>query len=133
MFVIHLIALAVVDFLWIGMLAQKFYVEQFGPVGRIADGKFQVIYWAAVMVYLLLAFAITAFALPKVMPEHSWTTAFIWGALLGLSVYGVYDMTNHATLTHWPLKLAFVDMAWGGFLCGVVTVIGKLLRDRWIS
>ncbi|MGZ3710132.1 MAG: DUF2177 family protein [Bdellovibrionota bacterium] len=128
-----LVSLAVIDLLWIGMIAQRFYVQQFGLMGRISDGKFAVIYWAVIVDYLILAFGITTFALPKVMAEHSWSMAFIWGALLGLTVYGVYDITNHATLIHWPLALTLVDMAWGTFLCGAVTVIGKLIRDRLLS
>lgn len=128
------LSLLVVDYLWIGLIAQKFYVQQFGPVGRItADGKFDVVLWAAIAVYVILAFGITAFVLPKVMAEHSWSMAFIWGALYGLTVYGVYDMTNHATLNHWPLTLAFVDMAWGTFLGGAVSVIAKLVRDNLFS
>lgn len=129
-----LVSLAVVDFLWIGLIAQKFYVQQFGPVGRIiADGKFDVVLWAAIAVYLILAFGITVFVLPKILAGDSWSLAFIWGALYGLTVYGVYDMTNHATLNHWPLTLAFVDMAWGTFLGGIIAVIGKYVRDSWLA
>ncbi|MGE3260980.1 MAG: DUF2177 family protein [Bacteriovoracia bacterium] len=129
-----LVSLAIVDFLWIGLIAQKFYVQQFGPVGRItADGKFDVVLWAAIAVYVILAFGITVFVLPKVLAGDSWSLAFIWGALYGLTVYGIYDMTNHATLNHWPLTLAFVDMAWGTFLGGIIAVIGKYLRDSWLA
>jgi uncharacterized membrane protein len=43
------------------------------------------------------------------------TTAAAYGALLGFVVYGVYDFTNLATLRHYPVKLAIVDVAWGTF------------------
>jgi uncharacterized membrane protein len=128
------VSLVAIDYMWIGMIAQRFYVQQFGLLGRITgEGKFAVILWAAGAVYLLLALGITGFVLPKVMPEHSWSMAFIWGALYGLTVYGVYDMTNLATLIHWPLSLAFVDMAWGTFLGGAVSVIAKFVRDRLLA
>ncbi len=37
-------------------------------------------------------------------------------ALFGLVVYGVYDMTNLATLRQWSTNLALADMAWGTFV-----------------
>ena len=30
--------------------------------------------------------------------------------------YGVYDLTNMATLKAWPAKLALVDVSWGTFI-----------------
>ena len=39
--------------------------------------------------------------------------AVLRAALIGLLVYGTYDLTNMATLRHWSLRLALVDIAWG--------------------
>lgn len=129
-----LIAMAVIDFVWIGVIAQKFYVQQFGPVGRITpDGKFDVILWAAVVVYAVLALGTTFFVMPRISVDDSLPTAFLWGALMGFIVYGVYDMTNHGTLNHWPLTLAFVDWTWGTFLGGAIAVVGKLVRDKLLA
>jgi uncharacterized membrane protein len=36
--------------------------------------------------------------------------------LFGFSVYGVYDMTTLAVFKKWDIKLAIIDMVWGGFL-----------------
>ena len=44
-----------------------------------------------------------------------------WGGLFGLVVYGVYDMTNMATLERWPVRMVWVDICWGCFLCGATT------------
>jgi uncharacterized membrane protein len=41
------------------------------------------------------------------------------GALFGL-VYGVYDLTNLATLRDWRVTLTLVDIAWGTCACAVV-------------
>ena len=42
----------------------------------------------------------------------------------GLVGYGVYDLTNQATLKTWPLALTLVDMAWGAFLTGLAALAG---------
>jgi uncharacterized membrane protein len=55
-------------------------------------------------------------------------SAFIWGALFGVTVYSVYDLTNRATLRRWPLKLVFIDILWGGVICGNATVAATLVN-----
>ena len=122
-----LVFFSLVDFLWIGLIANRFYLRQFGDLARQHDGKFAVVYWAAVGVYLLLALATTKLALP-LAAEGGVGASFLYGALVGFCVYGVYDLTNHATLRRWPIALLATDMAWGTFLCGAVSA-----ATMWIS
>ena len=49
------------------------------------------------------------------------------GGALGLAMYGVYDLTNYATLAKYPLSFALTDMVWGTFLCATVAAIGALV------
>lgn len=69
----------------------------------------------AALVYILMIGAVWFFA---VEPSKTWLEAAGRGALIGLAMYGVYDMTNYATLTAYPLAFALSDMLWGAFLCG---------------
>jgi uncharacterized membrane protein len=39
--------------------------------------------------------------------------AVLNGALLGMICYATYDLTNQATLKHWPVSLTLIDIAWG--------------------
>jgi uncharacterized membrane protein len=71
----------------------------------------------AMIVYLLMIVGVWFFA---VSPATSWTDAAGRGALIGVIMYGLYDMTNYATLTNYPLEYAVSDMMWGTFLCAVV-------------
>jgi uncharacterized membrane protein len=43
--------------------------------------------------------------------------------LLGAGIYGVYELTNYATLKEWPLSLVFMDTIWGGILFMSVTYL----------
>ena len=36
--------------------------------------------------------------------------------ILGFIIYGIYELTNHATIKKWPLFMVFVDTLWGGLL-----------------
>ncbi len=117
------------DYIWLGFVVKKFYVSKLASIGRISGDQFQPVFWAAGIVYLLLSVGIVYFVLPKIDLQASYFTTFAIGALLGLVVYGVYDMTNYSTLKDFPLLLAFADMAWGAFVCGLATLAVRFARD----
>lgn len=71
----------------------------------------------AAAVYALMIVGVWFFA---VTPVADWSTAAGRGALLGAVMYGLYDLTNYATLVNYPLFYTLTDMAWGVFLCAVV-------------
>ena len=118
----------ILDAVWLGVVTRSIYLEEFKTIGRIADGKFQIVYSAGAVVYLLLALGLAHFVFPKFDSTTTLRDIFLTGALFGLITYGVYDMTNYATLKDFSLKIAFIDMAWGTFVCGAVTAL-----TYWIS
>ena len=82
------------------------------------QGQPLVVRWLpAAAVYALMIVGVWFFA---VAPTVDWTTAAGRGAFLGAVMYGLYDLTNYATLVHYPLRYTLTDMAWGIFLCAVV-------------
>ncbi len=76
----------------------------------------QIRWIPAALTYVLMTAAIWFFA---VAPSADATTAAGRGALLGLAMYGIYDLTNYATLTRYTLQFALTDVAWGTFLFAV--------------
>lgn len=128
LFAAVLVFMLALDFVWLSFVANRFYIEQFGPIGRVVDGKFQVLYWAGAVVYLVMAAGLVFFALPRV--GESWLEAALVGAAYGFLVYAVYDFTNLATLKHWPLVLLAVDVGWGTTLGALSTLAAKALRDQ---
>ena len=47
----------------------------------------------------------------------------IYAFLFGLFVYGVYDLTNYATLKNWTLEFVLKDTLWGGIVFALSTFI----------
>jgi uncharacterized membrane protein len=119
----------VLDFLWLGVLMKNFNARQLAEIGRFKDGSFDVLYAPAVGAYLLMALAVAVFVMPRVS-ESTYGQTFLLGALLGLIVYGIFDFTNLAILRGYPLTFALVDMAWGTFVFGAVTVLVKAIGAR---
>lgn len=88
------------------------------------QGKPMTIRWIpAATVYVLMIAATWYLA---VEPSANWQEAAGRGAVLGAAMYGVYDMTNYATLAKYPFSFALTDLAWGTFLCATVAAVAKL-------
>ena len=111
----------VLDFLWLGFVVKDFNLGQLSLIGRIENGKFDLLMWPAGLAYLLMALSVALFSAPRAAVSGSGFEAFFWGAALGLVIYGVFDMTNLAILKNYPVLFAAADMAWGTFLYGLVT------------
>lgn len=72
--------------------------------------------WPAVIVYLALGYLLTLAKSP------------LGAGAIGATVYAVYDFTNLATLTRYPLEFALADTAWGGVLMALAYTIKKRLE-----
>ncbi len=121
-YIAALVALAILDGLWLGVVSREFYKARLGQL--LLD---QPIWWAAILFYLIHAAGIAVFAVPLAVTAGTWSTAVLYGALFGLCVYAAYDLTNLATLRGWSMTLSLVDLAWGAFATAVATLAAFLV------
>jgi uncharacterized membrane protein len=120
------------DLLWLGIAMKGFYSQELGDLARRQGASLAPRWGAALLVYLLIPGGIVLFVRPLLVVNSSGWQAFGWGALFGLVVYGVYDLTNLAVLDKWTIRLTICDMLWGCVLCGTTSVITRLV-DRWLT
>lgn len=71
---------------------------------RIQGAPVQMRYVSGAIVYLFLAYML--------LETKSNKQAFLYG----VSIYAVYDFTNHALFDQYDWKFAIVDSLWGGVL-----------------
>lgn len=83
--------------------------------------------WAAGLFYLLYALGVVVLVVRPRLPSDAWCGVALRGALFGLVAYGTYDLTNQATVPHWPWSLTLVDMAWGCVLTACAATFGALV------
>lgn len=102
------VILAVLDVIWLGVVARGWIAGQLGPLMRE-----QILFVPAVAFYLLYSAGLGFFAVAPSLETGDWMRAAMAGAFLGLVAYGTYDLTNFATLKNWPLPMVIVDMMWG--------------------
>ena len=122
------VAFIILDFIWF-YFAGNFFKSEIGSIARLtSEGDWNVRYLPAFLVYALMGLGITVFV--YLQAENFWWAVML-GGLFGLVGYGLYDLTNLATLSDWTVRFVIVDMIWGTFLCGTVSgliyLIGKSL------
>ena len=123
-FIIAIIVYLVLDAFWLGIFAKKFYFRAFGNMARKNETSLKPNLLASILSYLVLAIGMAIIVFPN---TNSLEKAILYGAIYGLAVYGVYDMTNMATLKDWTWKLAIIDLFWGIFASTVVSVVGMYI------
>jgi uncharacterized membrane protein len=111
-----LVAFCGLDFVWLSFAGDAIYRPALGELLRNGfDAP------AAFAFYLIYVFGLLFLS---IRPAARLSQAMGRGAVYGLCAYATYDLTNQATLRHWPLSLSLVDMAWGTALSGVAAACG---------
>ncbi len=118
------------DFLWLGLISNSFYLKEFGSLARRAGDSFSPNWIAALLSYFLIIVGITVFVMPKAGGSFQ---ALLFGALFGVIVYGVYDLVNLAVIQEWSLKLTVVDILWGGTVCGITSLGARYIYKAFFN
>lgn len=95
-----IVILVLVDLFW--LLTGGIYASRMTE--RIQGQPIRARYLSALIVYIALAFMLLQ------------TTSYKQAFLYGVSIYAVYDFTNHALFEHYDWKFAIADSLWGGVL-----------------
>ena len=115
------VVMSVLDGLWLGWLALGFYQRELGALMtdsvRIVPAALYYLFYPAAIVFLALT--------PRPM---SLRQATLRSAALGLTAFGVYDLTNLSTLRGYSVAMTVVDMAWGTF----ASAAGGSATYRWV-
>lgn len=110
------------DSFWLGIVAKQFYEDELGRM--LADARRLV---PAFAVYMLYIWALLYFCLEPALQIHSWVYLLKHALFFSLAAYGLYDLTNMATLRRWPLRVVLADMAWGVLVSVAVVAAGYVI------
>lgn len=121
----YIIALIVVGIIDVPVISQVMSPMWKKMIEDIQVTPFTVKTYAAFVAYLLLALGLSMFSLPKIRKEHIFRDSIVYGGLLGIIIYGVFDFTNLAIIQKYNLKIALIDMFWGGILFTLSSFIAK--------
>lgn len=128
-FVVCALCLAGLDFVWLGLTTESLYRPAMGSLLR---NDFQLA--PGIGFYVIYAFALVVLVIrPAVANGQGRGELTLKAGLLGLAAFATYDLTGLAVIHNWPVRLSFIDMAWGTFAatvaCNVTALILKALRQ----
>jgi uncharacterized membrane protein len=119
------VLLVVVDLLWLTYRG-PYFRKLFASVQGGSPLEMRV--FPAALVYGVIMPLLVYFG--AVEPATSVTNAVWRGAVTGFLAYGLYDLTNYATLTRYTLEMTLTDMAWGTTLFAAVAGATFFLKQK---
>ena len=120
-----LIALVAIDLVWLLGIAKNLYRDQMGDL-MASEPKLV----AGLAFYLIYALGVCIFVILPALSKQSLIYALQYGALFGLFCYMTYDLTNLAVIRDFPMRLAFVDIAWGSAVTALSAAIAYWVGSR---
>jgi len=85
----------------------------------------------AVLVWILIIVSIQLLVLSR--DNLTQEKVFKYGVLLGLAMYGLYNLTNASTYPNkWNLKLILGDTTWGMLITGFMSVVLYNIGNKYL-
>ena len=120
-----LVAFVVLDAAWLMLVAVPMFQSQLGVILRP-----EPMLGAAIALYPIYSFGLVALAVRPALAARSIWTAAVNGAVLGVTAYATFDLTNLAVIKGWTIGLAATDITWGVIVSAVAAMAGTFAGLR---
>jgi uncharacterized membrane protein len=119
------------DYIWLGTVVKQFIIREFGSLITVTNGSIDIRLGAGLLAWSAIALMVLIFV-TKNPNVNSIPTALGYGALMGGLMYAMYDLTNLTFLKNYSVAFTVVDIAWGVFLCSMISLT-MFVFSRWIN
>ena len=118
---IGLVFLLIVDNIYLSLTKNNLYKP-------IIDPNENINIPSAVLCWILIIISIQLLVMSRPDVYHPTSSALrntlLFGAFLGMSSYGLYNLTNFATYpSKWSVKIAICDTLWGTFITSLTSFV----------
>ena len=124
-FVLSLCFFCVIDLWFLRMFIIPEYVAYYSHILRMDGGSLSVSPRWVMSVYVLMVIGLYYFCV--YLRSASLWDALRRGAMLGLLMYGVFDLTNYAIIEGWSLPLSVFEILWGMVICGLTAIFMRIV------
>jgi uncharacterized membrane protein len=114
-----------IDAVWLVSMAPRLYQP---TIGHLLAPQPDLV--AAAIFYAIYIAGMVVFTVRPQQPDVHLRDAAVRGGFFGFVAYATYDLTNQATMVNWPWMVTAIDLLWGTFLTGSVTVVSKAILQR---
>jgi uncharacterized membrane protein len=111
---------------WLAIMSKRLYRPHIGELMRDTPA-----WGAAALFYAIYTLALTVLAVMPAERAGAPALAAFNGAFMGLAAYATYNLTNAATLKHWPTPVIVFDTLWGTVASGVAAWLATSLLIRF--
>ena len=105
------LTVGLMDAMWL-TYRYKYHNDLFFSVQK---SKLNVRVIPAILIYILIPLAV----IWAIKDKKTFEDAILSGAIMGFFLYGLYDLTNYATLSGWTLEMVLTDILWGTTVCTI--------------
>lgn len=120
-----LVLFAVLDGLWLGVIAMDWYRSAFADLLREP-----FITWPWLVFYAGYSMVVVSLAICP-SRQDSVLAALGRGAMLGAAAYGAYNLTGYSIINGWPLSMMWVDWVWGTVATATLGAGGRWVVNRF--
>lgn len=113
-YILSLIIFLVLDLLWLNVYMKK----RFSNLVQNIQRSPMKIKTPGLLAYVLIAFGIGYFGVKQNIPDSVKN-----GLLVGLIMYGVFDLTNFAIFDGYDINTVVIDMTWGILASGLTSAL----------
>lgn len=104
-------------------MTKSFIIREFGPLVEVmANGSIKINLVAGLTAWAVIVLLVYVFVLRSGYAV-SYQSAIGYGALMGFLSYAMYDLTNLTFVKGYSTLFTMVDIAWGTFLCALVSLV----------
>ncbi len=114
---IILITLYSADYLYINVITSDFK-KQMLDISK--ESTLKALFIPQILTYVILTFALFYFVINSNNTREQKT---LNGALLGLCMYGIFEMINATYINKWNMNITATHTLWGGAIFGIIAFI----------
>jgi uncharacterized membrane protein len=125
--VITIVLFIIVDLIYFSFTMKTIYDPVFLSIQKEQMNITQSKQRVSILIWIFLVIGIYVFVLPQVTSNLD---ALKYGALYGLIVYGIYNITNYLLLNNYTSNIVLIDILWGVTICSVFTLFSYYLTNK---
>tara|TARA_Y100000389_G_scaffold199548_1_gene238150 strand:- start:32 stop:412 length:381 start_codon:yes stop_codon:yes gene_type:complete len=115
-----LLIILLLDFIWLFNLQKNNWKNQIILIQK-ENANFKIN--SIILTYILMSVCIYELAIKNVDKKNILKDSIKYGSILGLAMYGVFNLTNYSIFNDYKFETAISDTLWGIFLTITTTYI----------
>lgn len=118
-YIATIILVLIADFIWLYLNKNNYNLL----VTKVQGSPIQLNFIGGVLSYLFLIIGLFVFSIPMITNEYNknkkqsiFLLSMLYGGVLGLIIYGIFNTTNIAIFKNYDIYVAIIDTIWGFFI-----------------